>query len=104
MTKHKWHAEITAFVNGEEVGRKLRIAKIWVLVEDLSEFIYVKFEFRIQPKEPVYEYQFIYKIKGSDLFWITSFHYKSLENCSENSSHIPIEPYLPSKREVLNHD
>ena len=97
MTKHKWYKEIVAWAGGATI--ECFYEGCWDL-DSNPDWNDEDYKFRIKPKEPVYEYQFIYKIKGSDLFWITSFHYKSLENCSENSSHIPIEPYLPSKREV----
>ena len=60
MKQHKWHKEIKAWVDGEEVEYTCWEGVNWYPVTDIIDFGYAveKLEFRIkpQPKEPKYLY------------------------------------------------
>ena len=62
MKQHKWHKEIKAWADGEEIEFRYKdryLGDEWELVEVLNDFG-EEFEYRIkpQPKEPQYLYVF----------------------------------------------
>jgi hypothetical protein len=69
MTKHKWHKEIKAWADGEQIQyRKIGSEKWHDEVEEFPYWETIAFEYRVkpQPKEPQYLYVFC-DCKGNQL-------------------------------------
>ena len=66
MTKHKWHKEIKAWADGEEVEYTWGEGVTWCRVPNISAFdeITLKFRIKLLPKEPKYLYAIQTENKG----------------------------------------
>jgi hypothetical protein len=95
MTKHRWHDEIVAFVNGEDVERSYGLHVNWYPITSISDFAVEDgteiYRIKPQPKHPKYLY--VYERRGRETveFYI-------------NHPHISEPLQLVGKIEVLNDD
>ena len=109
MIKHKWHKEITEFINGGEVecmwNGCLGAGYSWIKITSLTEFVDKDYIYRIKPKEPVYEYQVYTYNQQNKAYLLSTKHYLTLDDWRKtHTAYIEYKRegviFLPSKREV----
>lgn len=107
MTKHMWHKEIKAWADGNDIEYFSPSSNIWNSAT--TPIWSSSTQYRVKPKEPIWEYQILLQDKSDLVYELTKGFYTSGSECKQFSNYCFVlehsaKIFLPSKRERKQND